>query len=90
MRVVSGNVLIFIVIALPSGIEAIGIAPLTLRLFAVFFAVLSSITPPLAFAAFATALTHFAARAVNDIQVLDDLEGASIFLGPQGGGAGLD
>lgn len=30
---------------------------------------------------------HFAVRADSDIQVLDDLEGASIFLGPQGGGA---
>jgi hypothetical protein len=30
---------------------------------------------------------HFAVRAGSDIEVLDDLEGASIFLGPQGGGA---
>ena len=30
---------------------------------------------------------HFAVRADSDIKVLDDLEGASIFLGPQGGGA---
>ncbi|MDH3664438.1 MAG: TAXI family TRAP transporter solute-binding subunit [Alphaproteobacteria bacterium] len=30
---------------------------------------------------------HFAVRADSDIQVLDDLEGATIFLGPQGGGA---
>ncbi len=30
---------------------------------------------------------HFAVRADSDIQVLDDLEGASVFLGPQGGGA---
>ncbi len=30
---------------------------------------------------------HFAVRADSDIEVLDDIEGASIFLGPQGGGA---
>ncbi|GAB5449338.1 TAXI family TRAP transporter solute-binding subunit [Gymnodinialimonas sp.] len=30
---------------------------------------------------------HFTVRADSDIQVLDDLEGASVFLGPQGGGA---
>lgn len=30
---------------------------------------------------------HFAVRADSDIEVLDDLEGASVFLGPQGGGA---
>lgn len=30
---------------------------------------------------------HFAVRANSDIQVLDDIEGASVFLGPQGGGA---
>ena len=30
---------------------------------------------------------HFAVRADSDIQVLDDVEGASVFLGPQGGGA---
>ncbi|WP_434052615.1 MAG: TAXI family TRAP transporter solute-binding subunit [Roseibium sp.] len=30
---------------------------------------------------------HFAVRAESDIQVLDDIEGASVFLGPQGGGA---
>ncbi len=30
---------------------------------------------------------HFAVRADSDIQTLDDLEGATIFLGPQGGGA---
>jgi hypothetical protein len=30
---------------------------------------------------------HFAVRADSDIQVLDDLEGASVFLGPTGGGA---
>ena len=30
---------------------------------------------------------HFAVRADSDILYLDDIEGASIFLGPQGGGA---
>lgn len=30
---------------------------------------------------------HFAVRADSDIEFLDDLEGASVFLGPQGGGA---
>ena len=30
---------------------------------------------------------HFAVRADSDIVYLDDIEGASIFLGPQGGGA---
>lgn len=30
---------------------------------------------------------HFAVRSDSDIQVLDDIEGASVFLGPQGGGA---
>ena len=30
---------------------------------------------------------HFTVRADSDIKVLDDLEGASVFLGPQGGGA---
>ncbi|MEM7243374.1 MAG: TAXI family TRAP transporter solute-binding subunit [Pseudomonadota bacterium] len=30
---------------------------------------------------------HFAVRADSDIQTLDDIEGASVFLGPQGGGA---
>jgi len=30
---------------------------------------------------------HYAVRADSDIQTLDDLEGASVFLGPQGGGA---
>ena len=30
---------------------------------------------------------HFAVRADSDIRLLDDLEGASVFLGPQGGGA---
>lgn len=30
---------------------------------------------------------HFAVRAESDIELLDDIEGASVFLGPQGGGA---
>ncbi len=30
---------------------------------------------------------HFAVRADSDIQTLDDIEGASVFLGPVGGGA---
>ena len=30
---------------------------------------------------------HFAVRAESDISTLDDIEGASVFLGPQGGGA---
>lgn len=30
---------------------------------------------------------HFTVRADSDIQTLDDLEGTSVFLGPQGGGA---
>lgn len=30
---------------------------------------------------------HFAVRADSDIQTIDDMEGASVFLGPQGGGA---
>lgn len=30
---------------------------------------------------------HFAVRAESDIQLLDDIEGATVFLGPQGGGA---
>lgn len=30
---------------------------------------------------------HFAVRGDSDIELLDDLEGATVFLGPQGGGA---
>ncbi len=30
---------------------------------------------------------HFAVRADSDIETLDDIEGATVFLGPQGGGA---
>lgn len=44
-----------IVIALSSGIETVGLAPLTLHLFVVFFAVISTVTPPVALAAFAAA-----------------------------------
>lgn len=50
-----GATYFIIVIALSSGIEAVGIPPLTLHLFVVFFAVLSSVTPPVALAAFAAA-----------------------------------
>ena len=42
-------------IALSSGIEAVDIPPLTLHLFVVFYAVLSTVTPPVALAAFAAA-----------------------------------
>jgi len=44
-----------IVIALSSGIDAVGITPLTLHLFVVFFAVISTVTPPVALAASAAA-----------------------------------
>ncbi len=44
-----------IVIALSSGIEAVGIPALTLHLFVVYFAVISTVTPPVALAAFAAA-----------------------------------
>lgn len=50
-----GATYFIIVIALSSGIEAIGIPPLTLHLFVVFFAVMSTVTPPVALAAFAAA-----------------------------------
>jgi TRAP transporter 4TM/12TM fusion protein len=50
-----GATYFIIVIALSSGIEAVGIAPLTLHLFVVFFAVISTVTPPVALAAFAAA-----------------------------------
>ena len=49
-----GATYFIIVIALSSGIEAVGIA-LTLHLFVVFFAVISTVTPPVALAAFAAA-----------------------------------
>ena len=44
-----------IVIALSSGIDSVDIPPLTLHLFVVFFAVMSTVTPPVALAAFAAA-----------------------------------
>ena len=44
-----------IVIALASGIDTVGLAPLTLHLFVVFFAMMSTVTPPVALAAFAAA-----------------------------------
>jgi len=50
-----GATYFIIVIALSSGIEAVGIAPLTLHLFVVFFAVISTVPPPVALAAFAAA-----------------------------------
>ena len=50
-----GATYFIIVIALSSGIEAVGIAPLSLHLFVVFFAVISTVTPPVALAAFAAA-----------------------------------
>ncbi len=50
-----GATYFIIVIALSSGIEAVGIPQLTLHLFVVFFAVISTVTPPVALAAFAAA-----------------------------------
>ncbi len=50
-----GATYFIIVIALSSGIEAVGLAPLTLHLFVVYFAVISTVTPPVALAAFAAA-----------------------------------
>lgn len=50
-----GATYFIIVIALSSGIEAVGIPSLTLHLFVVFFAVISTVTPPVALAAFAAA-----------------------------------
>ncbi len=50
-----GATYFIIVIALSSGIDAVGIAPLTLHLFVVYFAVISTVTPPVALAAFAAA-----------------------------------
>lgn len=44
-----------IVIALSSGIDTVELAPLSLHLFVVFFAVISTVTPPVALAAFAAA-----------------------------------
>ena len=50
-----GATYFIIVIALSSDIDAVGIAPLTLHLFVVFLAVISTVTPPVALAAFAAA-----------------------------------
>lgn len=50
-----GATYFIIVIALSSGIDAVSIPPLTLHLFVVFFAVISTVTPPVALAAFAAA-----------------------------------
>ncbi len=50
-----GATYFIIVIALSSGIEAVGIPELTLHMFVVFFAVMSTVTPPVALAAFAAA-----------------------------------
>jgi len=50
-----GATYFIIVIALSSGIDAVGLAPLTLHMFVVFFAVISTVTPPVALAAFAAA-----------------------------------
>ncbi len=50
-----GATYFIIVIALSSGIEAVGVPALTLHLFVVFFAVMSTVTPPVALAAFAAA-----------------------------------
>ena len=50
-----GATYFIIVIALSSGIDTVSLAPLTLHLFVVFFAVMSTVTPPVALAAFAAA-----------------------------------
>ncbi|MCO6187928.1 TRAP transporter fused permease subunit [Rhizobium sp. L1K21] len=50
-----GATYFIIVIALSSGIDTVGIAPLTLHLFVVVFAMMSTVTPPVALAAFAAA-----------------------------------
>ncbi|MBV7410599.1 TRAP transporter fused permease subunit [Maritimibacter sp. DP1N21-5] len=50
-----GATYFIIVIALSSGIDAVGLAPLTLHLFVVVFAMMSTVTPPVALAAFAAA-----------------------------------
>ena len=50
-----GATYFIIVIALSSGIDTVGIPPLTLHLFVVYFAVMSTVTPPVALAAFAAA-----------------------------------
>lgn len=50
-----GATYFIIVIALSSGIDTVNIPPLTLHLFVVFFAMISTVTPPVALAAFAAA-----------------------------------
>lgn len=50
-----GATYFIIVIALSSGIDTVVLAPLSLHLFVVFFAVMSTVTPPVALAAFAAA-----------------------------------
>ncbi len=50
-----GATYFIIVIALSSGIDTVGIAPLTLHLFVVVYAMMSTVTPPVALAAFAAA-----------------------------------
>ncbi|MGB0824067.1 MAG: TRAP transporter permease, partial [Alphaproteobacteria bacterium] len=50
-----GATYFIIVIALSSGIDAVSVPPLSLHLFVVFFAVMSTVTPPVALAAFAAA-----------------------------------
>ena len=50
-----GATYFIIVIALSSGIDAVGIPPLTLHLFVAVFAMMSTVTPPVALAAFAAA-----------------------------------
>ncbi|MEM6310454.1 MAG: TRAP transporter fused permease subunit, partial [Pseudomonadota bacterium] len=63
-----GATYFIIVIALSSGIEAVGIAPLTLHLFVVFFAVISAVTPPVALAAFAAAPIAGASPLITGLQ----------------------
>ena len=50
-----GATYFIIVVALSAGIDSVGVPPLTLHLFVVFFAVMSTVTPPVALAAFAAA-----------------------------------
>lgn len=50
-----GATYFIMVVALSSGINATGVATLSLHLFVVFFAVISTVTPPVALAAFAAA-----------------------------------
>ncbi len=63
-----GATYFIIVIALSSGIEAVGIAPLTLHMFVVFFAVISAVTPPVALAAFAAAPIAGASPLITGLQ----------------------